>query len=214
MPEMLLRESNEGNAGDPSWSRGPAWRTSRRLGVPWPASDGCRLLATKSAVQLDGLVEMSREDLGDRPVLGPRLLGVGVEEESVVELEQILQSAPERGLAHRILESESLELLVNSRVEVVEQHLRPELVKLLHLLGSLDRLRVLALLESRLANLGIGLAVALFSGGSSPMPVNPDDPVIGMVRLLDSLGIGSLSVDAIGGLALQERKSELPDDWE
>lgn len=169
--------------------------------VSWRTSDASSLLSAQLAVQLGSLIEVSSEDLGHSAVLRPRLPGIAVQQKLVVELEQVLQAALDRRLPGRILKSKIPELLVDLGVEVVQQHLRPELVELLHFLGGLAGLGVLTLLNRRLPNLGVGLALPLLLGESNALPVNPNDPAFGLIRLA-GLGISSRicsnAIDAVG----------------
>lgn len=143
-------------------------------------SDVDRVLPAELAVQLDSFVQVGCEDLGHRPILRPRLPSVGLEEKLVVELEEVLQAALGRSLGRRVLKSEVPELLVDFGVEVVEQHLRPELVELLHLLGSVARLGILPLLKRRVADFRIRFAACLLLGGGRRLSVNPNDPAFGL----------------------------------
>lgn len=107
-----------------------------------------------------------------------------------------------RSFPQGVFESEASELLIDLGIKVVEKHLRPEFIELLHLLGSLACFGSLPLLKSRLADLGVRLSVSLFLSGGRCLFINPNDSPFGLARFSTGRAGSRLSADAIDKLEL------------
>lgn len=147
---------------------------SRQCGKTGGISDPRLAVSAEGRIHQESTVVMQVEDLRDRAFAAPRLLLVAVQQ-LIVVLEQALQAKSSGYFLGRVLGRTRAELFVHLGVEAVHEKVGPELVKILHVAGSLSGLDGMTSLKCLLAQIHVALPVPLATKVSRLLAFRPDD---------------------------------------